>query len=554
MFSRLLKARGLSEEFLDPKYEELSDPLLLPDMDKAVSRLVQAVSSGEKVLVYGDYDVDGVTAATIMKETLELIGVSSVSVMLPDRFIDGYGMSSRAVERATSEGVSLVVTVDCGSNNGVVVDELSAAGVDVIVTDHHEISDTIPSAAVAVVNPKRKDFTGPKGLRELCGAGVAFFVARALVSRGLIPEGREKWLLDLTMIGTICDSMELTSDNRIICRYGLLVLGKTKRPGLLELMRVAGTKALNTEAIGFQIGPRLNAAGRLETAGKSLDLLSTWSRTEAAELARELNELNKERRRQQQEAVSGVLVSSGAGAGGADGAGTGGTDALSEPVVVVSGPWHEGILGIIAGRLTERLRKPSFVLTEVSDGGFKGSGRSFGEFNLAEALNACRDDLVSGGGHAAAAGVTVKPDRLDDFKRDINDFYKGLGLSDQERFLEVSEDLEVEAISDFSLDFVEELSQLEPFGNGNPEPVFLLPGVTVMEVRKMGADGKHLRLTIRDGLGTIMKLVAFFARGEWFELQPGERADVWVSVMKNEWNGSVSVEGRILRVERSKVD
>lgn len=533
LFSRLLEARGLSEDFLHPKYEELLDPFLLPDMDKAVLRLKKAAELDEKVLIYGDYDVDGVTASTIMKETLELIGLSQIEVMLPDRFIDGYGMSSRAVARACEGGFSLVVTVDCGSNNGEIIDELAAAGIDVIVTDHHEISDTIPDKAVAVVNPKRKD-SDCGNLRELCGAGVAFYVARALVSQGLIPDGQEKWMLDLAAIGTVCDAMELVGDNRVICYFGLIVLGKTRRVGLVELMKIAGVKTLNTETIGFQIGPRLNAAGRMETAEKSLNLLTTKSRTEAAGLARELDELNKERRRQQTEAVSGVAA----------------TGVGDEPVIVVSGPWHEGILGIIAGRLTEKFRRPSFVLTEVEDG-FKGSGRSFGDFNLADALNAVSDDLVSGGGHAAACGLCVKEGALGAFKRDINEYYKGLGLTDQEKYLFSAEDLEVEAISDFSLDFVEELSLLEPFGNGNPEPVFLLSGVMIMEVRKMGTDGQHLRLTIRDGLGTIMKIVAFYAREEWFDFQPGERADVWVSVLKNEWNGSVSVEGRILRIKNN---
>lgn len=535
LFDRLLEARGLASDkassFLHPSYEGLSDPFLLPDMDKAVSRLLKAATEGKKVLVYGDYDVDGVTAATIMAETLELIGVPEVEIMLPDRFIDGYGMSKRVVSRVKEGGFSLVVTVDCGSGNGEVIKELAAAGVDVVVTDHHEMLSGVPKDAVAVVNPKRED-ADCGDLRELCGAGVAFYVARALVSKGAIPEGREKWLLDLAAIGTICDSMTLSGDNRIICYYGLIVLGKTARVGLSELMRVAGAKTLDSEAIGFQIGPRLNAAGRMETAELSLRLLRTKSRTEAAELARELDSLNKERRRQQNEAVSGVAE----------------TGVGDEPVIVVSGPWHEGILGIIAGRLTERYRRPAFVLTELTEGGYKGSGRSFGEFDLSKALEAVSDDLESGGGHAAACGLRVKEGTLEAFKGHINEYYKGLGLRDQGRFLEASEDLEVEAISEFTLDFIEELALLEPFGNGNPEPVFLLPGVTIMEVRKMGADEKRLRLTVKDGLGTMMKLVAFFARPSWFEVMPGERADIWVSVMKNEWNGSVSVEGRILRI------
>lgn len=515
---------------MNPKYEDLSDPFLLPDMDKAVERLARAASSGEKVLIYGDYDVDGVTASAIMREALKFIGVSA-EVMLPDRFIDGYGMSERLVKRAAKDEISLVITVDCGSNNGEIVDKLAVLGVDVIVTDHHEISDTIPEKAVAVVNPKRKE-ADLGDLRELCGAGVAFFVARALVLRGKIPEGQEKWMLDLAAIGTICDSMKLVGDNRIICHYGLIVLEKTRRVGLTEMMKKAGTKTLNTDAIGFQIGPRLNAAGRMDTADKAFSLVTVRSKTQAAALAKELNDLNMERKNQQEAAVNDVAK----------------TGVGDEPVIVAKGPWHEGILGIIAGRLSEHFQRPAFALTEVEDG-FKGSGRSFGDFNLSDALNACRDDLESGGGHAAACGLKVKNGHLEAFKRNINEYYRGLGLTGQEKYLLKTEDLEVDTFSDFTLEFVDELSSLEPFGEGNPEPVFLLKGATVISTRRMGKKENHLGMVVRDKLGVDMRLLAFFARKEWLEIEGGSKIDVWLSVTKNEFNGSVNVEGRILRIE-----
>ena len=542
LFERLLEVRGIGEDFLHPKYENLSDPYLLPDMEKAVTRLEQAAEKGEKVIIYGDYDVDGVTASTVMSEILKMIGVKEVEVMLPNRFRDGYGMNERVVERAKECGAKLVITVDCGTNNREIIEKLNEAGVEVVVTDHHELSGELPEA-VAVVNPKVANLEDEssdvgvrrkKGLRNLCGAGVAFMIARALVKRGKIPDGQEKWLLDLVTIGTICDSMKMRGDNRIICYYGMIVLSKTRRQGLIELMKVAGVKKLDTEAIGFQIGPRLNAAGRVKSAEVALNLLMTKDKVEAVSLAMELDKLNKERKRQQEDATKEIAERG---------------DFDNERVIVVQGKWNEGVLGIIAGRLTERYRKPSIVLTEVEKG-LKGSGRSFGDFNLAEALRECQNLLVSGGGHAEACGLMVKNGELEGFRRKINDYYDSLGLKNQGRFLEVKEDLRVGDIRNLSLELVEEISQLEPYGEGNEEPVFKLSETTILDVKPMGENKAHLGIVARGQKGSIIRLVAFYARPEWFQIEAGREADIWVRIFANEWNGTSNIEGRILRVEK----
>lgn len=533
LFLKLLDKRGLSEKFLNPCYEELADPFLLPDMKEAVSRIKRAVSSGEKVLIYGDYDVDGVTATAILHDTLVLVGVNekNIEMMLPDRFRDGYGMSKRVVEKAKAISAGLVLTVDCGSNNGEVVEELLSYGIDVVVTDHHEIMGELPETVV--VNPKRKDVEVAGGLRGLCGASVAFFLARALALEGLIPEGQEKWLLDLAMIGTICDAMELTGENRMICRFGMLVLAKTRRLGLLELMKKAGVKKIDTDAVGFQIGPRLNAAGRMKSADLALELLLTKSRAQAVRLSGELEQLNIERKKQQEQAVSEIEKQG----------------VSEDPVLVVRGKWHEGILGIIAGRLLEQYKRPVVVLSEV-DGVLKGSGRSFGEFNLAEALSECQNLLISGGGHAEACGLKLEPGRFSEFSEVINDYYRGLNLKNQARFLEKYEDLTVGKIASVSLNFMGELELLQPFGEGNPEPLLLLKEVNVRFLDRMGANGKHLKLTVSDMEGGIMRLLAFYAPEEWFEAQPGETVSVLISPFVNEWNGVSEVEGRILRIFR----
>lgn len=555
IFEQLVERRGLTREFLEPRYEECAAPGELPDMAVAVQRLGQAKARGEKVLIYGDYDVDGVTASTALDEVLRLAGTKVAGVMLPNRFTDGYGMSRKVVERARETGAKLVVTVDCGSRNQEIVQELLEAGVETVVTDHHECGETLP-AAVAVVNPKRRDVgvsgaaagggAGKSGLgaagleaggvelRELAGVGVVFKLAQALVEAGMIPAGQEKWLLDLVLIGTICDSMRLRGENRRLVYYGMKVLEKTRRVGLQELLRTAGVKRLGGSAIGFQVGPRLNAAGRMETAEKALRLLMTRRRTEAAALATELERLNQERRAQQQAAVREI---------GQRGVGT-------APVIVEAGEWHEGILGIIAGRLVEEYRRPAFVLARVGDC-YKGSGRSFGDFNLAEALKATKKWVISGGGHAAACGVKVPLEGLVDFTAAMNRYYEGLGLREQERFLELKEDLVVEDLAELSLEFAEELRQLEPFGEGNGEPRFLLPGMRVVEAARLGAEGQHLRLVVEDERGGRLKLMRFFAPEAELTMRAGERVSAWVTVEENVFRGTRSVEGRIERLERA---
>ena len=533
IFDEILEKRGISAAFLKPKY--LSDKKVhakMPDMDKAISRISEAISKGEKIMVYGDYDVDGVTATTVMVDALKLAGAKDVITMLPDRFIDGYGMSKRSVERATSEKVSLVVTVDCGSNNSEVISELKAAGIDTIVTDHHEIMAGLPKDAVAVVNPKRTDVTAAaqkkiveSGLIDLAGVGVAFMVARGLVAEGLIADGQEKWMLDLVLIGTLCDSMTISKLNRELTFYGVKVLEKTRRPGLKELMRIAKISRVSSESIGFMIGPRLNAGGRMESAEISLRFLMTESKVEAIKLAAELNNLNTERKNEQTAAMEEISEKH--------------MDAVSRDVIVVFGEWHEGVLGIIAGRLVEKYHKPAFVLSKVSvadvDGDgfsdvYKGSGRSFGEFNLAEAIKNC-PSIFAGGGHAMACGLKILPDKIDDFVVEVNKYYASLGLKDQERFLKVEGEFLESDLRQFDEELVDEISQLEPFGEGNEEPIFELSNVEVAEVRAVGKEGKHLRMVVKDELNTHMTLVAFSAPEEWLNTPVGAQVSVTVQLM-----------------------
>ena len=534
IFTQLVSARGLSKDFLDPKYENLKSPNELPDIKKALNRIEKAIKTGEKVLIYGDYDVDGVTASTLMEQALKMAGLTEVEIMLPDRFVDGYGMSERLIKEAEKGKFTLVITVDCGSRNHAIIEELNHENIDTIVTDHHECEDTLPEA-VAVINPHRKDYKGPETLKNLAGVGVAFKLAQGLAEKNLIKNGQEKWLLDLVLLGTICDSMLITEENRILTYFGKIVLQKTKRPGLLELMKNAGVKNITSESVGFQIGPRLNAAGRLDTARIALDLLRTTSNTEAAKLAKKLEELNKKRRDEQRAAVKEIA------------------ERFKEtkqdtPVIIETGDYHEGIIGIVAGRLVETYHKPAFVLTEVEDGIFKGSGRSFGEFNLADALSQAKDVIEGGGGHAAAAGVQVKSENLYKFREKINAYYESLNLKDQEKYLKKSADIDIENLQDFNLELLEDLNKLEPFGPGNEEPIFCLKNAEIIETKRMGQDQNHLRLDLKAKDQKTIKSVAFFAPENWFNLYEDEKYNFLIKPVENEWNGVRSVEARLIDV------
>lgn len=534
LFVQILEKRHLTDDFLHPKYEDLTDPYVLNDMEKAVNRIKKAIKNSEKILIYGDYDVDGVTASTLMEDMLVLAGVKpeNLEIMLPDRFIDGYGMSPRLIKKAKEDKVTLVITVDCGSRNHDIVNELNEQKIDTIITDHHECEDELPEA-LAVINPKRKDYNGPEKLKDLAGVGVAFKLAEALTREGLIKNGQEKWLLDLVLLGTICDQMLLTGENRILGYYGIKVLTKTRRPGLKEIMKNAGVKNITSESIGFQIGPRLNAAGRLETAELSLNVLRTKEKTEAAALAKKLEKLNKDRRDEQKVAVEEIAQK-----------GIGDTS-----VIIETGHWHEGIIGIVAGRLVEKYHKPAFVLTEVENGIYKGSGRSFGDFSLAKALEAAKDAIISGGGHAAAAGVRVKQENLYAFREKINAYYDSLHLENQNKFFNTMADLEADDLKDFTLDFLSDLKLLEPFGAGNEEPVFCLKNATIVEVKRMGDKNQHLRLDLRDKNGKTIKCVAFFAPEKWLSglYQDGEYSFL-IKPIENEWNGTRSVEARLVDI------
>ena len=532
IFQRLLKNRGLNDDFLKPRYEDLSDPFLLPDIELCIDRIQTAIQKQEKIVIYGDYDVDGVCASVVMRDALVHAGCQdqNITILLPDRFIEGYGMNTSAIPLITNAAARLVITVDCGSGSEKVIAQLKEQGIDVVVTDHHEIS-TPPKTAIAVVNPKR---VKKSPFHDLAGVGVAFTVARALNFRQNQShlDGQEKWLLDLVVIGTICDSMPLVGENRTLAFWGLRVLAKTRRIGLQELMKIAkiNPSKLTAHAVSFQIGPRLNASGRMESAHKSLELLIADTRSSAFKLAKTLEEFNQERRKVQNNAIAEVEA----------------IGISDKPVIVVKGAWHEGVIGIIAGKLVERYQKPAFVLTEVEKGFLKGSGRSFGDFNLADCIAHCQNMLAKGGGHNYACGLTIANDFFDQFITSVNDFYTSLNLKNQSRFLKVQSDLAVDNFADLSEDLFQDLQLLEPYGEGNPEPIFATTAkLSAARILKE----QHLALTVRDSADRSFRLMGFFAPDQWFDLPENATLHLKFSISLNDWNGNHRIEGRLVDLE-----
>ncbi len=539
LFEKILVARGLTtraarEAFLQPDYAAVKhDPFLLPDMEKAVARLKQAREQGEKIVIYGDYDIDGLSATALLLDAFGKFGFEGVDAFIPNRFVEGYGMTMGAVDKVRDMGADLIVTVDTGSLCHAEIAYATSLGIDTVVTDHHNVAET-PPPSVAAVNPKFSGHTYP--FRDLCGAGVAFKLVQALQTEldGL-PDGYEKWLLDLVALGTVCDIVTLADENRANVYWGLEVLKKQQRPGLKALMAVAGIEPeqVNARHLGFGLGPRMNAAGRLETAQHALDMLVARDGLAALEASEKLEELNVKRRGIQDTIFEEACVQA--------------EELADDRVLVVSSDdWNHGVIGIVASKLVEKYKKPVFIIGERGEEA-TGSARSFGDFSAADAVRAADDIIIKGGGHGAAAGVTLATERIDDFRRRVNEFYDSLRLTNQERYLLPKADVEIDDFSEINEELVENLAKMEPFGNGNPEPVLKITTASVLSVRRMGADGQHVKLALRDKNGKVLQMLAFNAPEEFFR-EPGDEVAAWFQPTVNEWQGVRTVEGRLLHL------
>lgn len=540
LFEKILASRNIDKDklnsFLSPDYDlEKGDPYLLPDMQKAVDRIKTAYEKGEKIVIYGDYDVDGISATALLLDAFESFGFKDIQSFIPNRFVEGYGMTIGAVDKIKSMDANLIITVDCGSLCHNEISYANSLGIDTVVTDHHNVAET-PPPAVAAVNPR---FGGHLyTFSDLAGVGVAFKLVQALQKEldGL-PEGYEKWLLDLVALGTVCDIVKLTGENRANVYWGIEVMKKQRRTGLKALMAVANIdKAdISAKTLGFVFGPRINAAGRMETASLALDMLISKNGNDALNKANYIDNLNSHRRQMQDDIFKEACKIA--------------LDYKDDDVLVINGKnWNHGIIGIVAAKILEKFKKPVYILAENDNGETKGSARSFGDFSAADAVRAADDIIIKGGGHAAAAGVTLKNDKISDFRQRVNEFYSSLQLNNQERYLLPKADVEIDDFSEINEDLVGKIATMEPFGSGNPEPVIKITAADIVNVQHMGTDGQHIKLSARDSDGVVIRMLAFNAP-ENFLCKPGDTASIWFRPVINEWQGIRSVEGELLHLQ-----
>jgi single-stranded-DNA-specific exonuclease len=557
LFEQILESRGITgrtrDAFLNPSYDARHDPFLLPDMQQAVDRLAVAREKQQRITIYGDYDIDGLTATTVLLDALEKFGFEHVDAFIPNRFVEGYGLTVDAVERIAKAGAQLIITVDCGSLSEKEIVRANELGVDVIVTDHHNVAPVQPPA-VAVINPKRLLADYPEEYEtfllkpeskmagkiypflDLAGVGVAFKLVQALQTKldGL-EAGQEKWLLDLVALGTVCDVVTLVDENRANVFWGLKVLARARRPGLRALMAVAGVEPdkVNARSLGFGLGPRMNAAGRLETAQYALDMLRATDGIKALDFAQQLDVMNTARRSEQDKIFKEAIMQA--------------EQHKNYNVLVVSSPgWSHGIIGIVAAKLLEKYSKPTFVLEEMGEEA-KGSARSYGDFSAADAIRAADDIITKGGGHKLAAGVTLPTANIAAFRERVNEFYRSQKLFNQQALLLPRADATA-TFDQVTEELVSLLAGLEPFGNGNPQPILMSENVVVLKQRRMGADGQHVKLEFEDTTGRHLEMLAFSAPPHFF-VEPGQYVTVWYQPDINEWQGRRTVEGRLLHLE-----
>lgn len=516
----IAQRRGLHfNEYFDLKYTALGDPFTLPDMEAAVDHLMEVHRRRAKVVIYGDYDIDGLTAVTLLMDALAQLGFD-VASYIPDRFEEGYGLHTRALKKLHAQGIDTVITVDCGISSGVAIQEAAADGLHIIVTDHHTIPEVEPVGAVALINPLRRN--NQYGERQLAGVGVAFALVRALQARNLggMPLGQEKWLLDLVALGTICDVVPLVGENRILAQYGLRVAQQSRRPGFRALARVSNVDLAKVSAgdFGFKFGPRLNAAGRLEHAKIALELLESITSDAAYKAADHLDELNQVRRLKTEKIQEEALVVA--------------QTYASDPILVLSNSdWSHGVAGLVASRVAERMGKPTIILQEEGEYS-KGSARSIGDFSIIDALHSQASLLDRYGGHQAAAGMTLRTDRIKDLRKRLNEKISPKQLLQMQREVRVDLYLQEDFIS---LAGLEQLEKLEPTGQANPSPIFYIL-TTLEQVKLVGKNGEHSQLFfVVDS--SSQRAIAFQAVHKWPFLQSGVEVELLVAIRANEWQG-----------------
>ena len=518
------------EKFLNPTRNDFYNPFLMTDMEKAVDRILIAIKNKEKVTIYGDYDVDGITSITVLKSFLKDVGLE-VDTYIPNRIDEGYGLNKKAIEKIKENGCQLMITVDCGISGIEEVEYANSLGIETIVTDHHEVGDVLPNA-LAVVDNKRKDSTYP--FRELAGVGVAFKLIQAIGIKLELKEEEYLKYLDIVAVGTISDIVPLVDENRVITKLGLKLIRQTKNIGLKSIINSSGYSKIDSNTISFGVAPRINACGRMGKAEEALKLLLSKNLNEAQELTRKLNDHNRERqdieKRIFEDAIKQIEEKS---------------LANNRTIVVAGQNWHHGVIGIVSSKITDMYFKPSILLC-LEDGIGKGSGRSVPGFDLHEALTKCLDTIDKFGGHAMAVGITVKEDKIPEFKEEFEK------IAIDSHIEEIMPIINIDAkvnLSNINREMVESLKQLEPCGEGNKMPIFVFKNLRIDSIRAL-SEGKHLKMTLKDN-NTIISSIGFNIGKMAEDYKIGDRIDVVGVLEINSFNGVDNLQINIKDIMKS---
>ena len=534
LLASILINRNIKEEqiktFLEPTRQNFHNPFLMPDMEIAVNRIIKSINNKEKVIIYGDYDVDGITSITVLKSFLEDRGMN-VDYYIPNRLEEGYGLNIPAVEKISNQKYDLMITVDCGISAVKEIEYANSLGIETIVTDHHEVGEELPNA-LAVVDAKRKDNEYP--CRDLAGVGVVFKLIQALGMRLNIEEKEYLKFLDIVCVGTISDIVPLVDENRVITKLGLLLVKQTKNMGLKSLLISSGYKNIDSNTISFGVAPRINACGRMGHADEALKLFLAKDVYEVNRLTQLLNDYNKIRQEKEksiyEEAIKQIEEK----------------QLFNKNAIIVGGEnWHHGVIGIVSSKITDLYFKPSILLCYEDDLA-KGSGRSIPGFNLHDALMKCQDSIERFGGHAMAIGITIKKENFEKFSEEVEKVAEDAKINEIIPIINIDARIE---LSEINKEIVESLKQLEPFGEGNKTPIFAFKNLKIDSIRSL-TEGKHIKMTLKDE-NTIIDAIGFNLGYLADEYRIGDKIDVVGNLEINSFNGVDSLQINLKDVIKS---
>lgn len=526
LVASIIAGKGLKtdeeiEVFLHPRRTDFHNPFLMPDMEKAANRIVEAIKNNEKVAIYGDYDVDGITSSTVLHRFLKDRGLNT-NIYIPNRLCEGYGLNAEEIKKIAEEGHTLMITVDCGITGKAEVEFAKSLGIDTIVTDHHEPPEELPEA-IAVVDCKRKDNKYP--FRELAGVGVTFKLTQAISKILNLKEEENLKYLDIVCIGTISDIVPLVDENRTISKLGLMLLNQTKNVGLKVLLESLGYKKIDSTAVSFGIAPRVNACGRMGHERVALELFLTDDVKRARELAKELNDFNTKRQEIEKRIFEEALEQI-----------KNGQEEKNPCIILRKENWHHGVIGIVSSKITEMYFKPS-ILMAIEGEDCKGSGRSIPGFDIHEALEKCNKNIKQFGGHSMAIGITVESANFEAFKSSVLNYAKEKHIEDIVPVLNIDEKLQ---LKDITMKDVRDLALLEPFGEANKPPLFQINNVKIETIRTL-SEGKHLKMDIKDD-NTKFGTIGFNLGSLANEYKIGDKIDIAGYLEINSFGGRDSIQ------------